>query len=150
MKLVKHLKDQGIPVAVATSSHRKAFDLKSSQNGELFCLFDEIICGDDVEIKKGKPAPDIFLAAAKRLGHELRDCSDCLVFEDAPSGVLAGLNAGMHVCWVHDINMSVDDDLRSRVKECIHTMELFGELCLFSEYTHSIYVDPVKFGLPHF
>jgi beta-phosphoglucomutase-like phosphatase (HAD superfamily) len=134
MKLVRHLKGKGIPIAVATSSHRKAFELKSSQNGELFDLFDEIVCGDDMEIKKGKPAPDLFLTAAKKLGHDLEDCSNCLVFEDAPSGVTAGLNANMAVCWVHDIKMSVDEHLKSNVHECIHSMELFGATHSFLDH----------------
>ena len=48
-------------------------------------------------MKQGKPAPDIFLLAAKRLGVEP---AQCLVFEDAPSGTEAALAAGMSVVVV--------------------------------------------------
>ena len=48
-------------------------------------------------IKQGKPAPDIFLLAAKRLGVEPKEC---LVFEDAPSGTEAAIAAGMSVVVV--------------------------------------------------
>jgi pseudouridine-5'-monophosphatase len=42
-----------------------------------------IVCGDDPELGNGKPAPDIYLLASKRLGV---DPKDCLVFEDAMVG----------------------------------------------------------------
>lgn len=70
--------------------------MKSSRNQELFDLFDAIICGDDPNIKQGKPAPDLFLAARARMGDP--PLENCLVFEDAINGIEAALNAGMHVC----------------------------------------------------
>lgn len=94
-KLVRHLYAHGIPMAVATSSTRSKFHLKTSLNKEIFELFDVIICGDDKEIKNGKPAPDLFLAAQQHLGNP--PSKNCLVFEDAVNGVQAGLNADMNV-----------------------------------------------------
>ena len=46
-----------------------------------------------------KPAPDVYLAAAKALNVSPENC---LVFEDVPMGILAGKNAGMKVCAVED------------------------------------------------
>ena len=46
-----------------------------------------------------KPAPDVYLAAAKSLNVSPENC---LVFEDVPMGILAGKNAGMKVCAVED------------------------------------------------
>jgi len=57
--------------------------------------FDAEITGDDVT--HGKPAPDLFLGAAAKLGV---DPVDCIVFEDAPAGVTAGKAAGMRVIAV--------------------------------------------------
>ena len=51
-----------------------------------------LVTAEDVE--RGKPAPDCFLLAAKRLGHAIEDC---LVFEDAPAGIAAGEAAGARV-----------------------------------------------------
>lgn len=93
-RLVRHLHQHGVPMAVATSSTRSKFELKTSRNKELFALFDHIICGDDPEIKNGKPSPDLFLAAQRRLGSP--PAENCLVFEDAVNGVQAALNANMH------------------------------------------------------
>ena len=46
------------------------------------------------EVARGKPAPDVFIEAARRLGV---DAADCLVFEDAPMGIEAAQAAGMRV-----------------------------------------------------
>ena len=53
------------------------------------------VTGEDVE--RGKPAPDCFLLAAKRLGQKIEDC---LVFEDAPAGIQAAEAAGAAVVVV--------------------------------------------------
>ncbi|KAG0348689.1 glutathione synthase [Podila humilis] len=110
MRLIKHLKAHKIPIAVATSSYHKNFVLKSSNNQELFSLFDVIVCGDDPAIKNGKPNPDIFFVARDRLAElfgqeQAPDNSQCLVFEDSPIGVQAGVNASMKVLWVPDENI---------------------------------------------
>ena len=55
--------------------------------------------GDDPEIEKGKPAPDIFLLAAKRLNVEPQHC---LVFEDSIAGIEAAIAAGMSVVAIPD------------------------------------------------
>lgn len=59
------------------------------------------------EVKKGKPEPDVYLEAARRLGVEP---ADCLVFEDIVSGIQAGLNAGMQVCAVRDVDSMYQDE----------------------------------------
>ncbi|KAI8852497.1 HAD-like domain-containing protein [Chytridium lagenaria] len=63
----------------------KPFNLKAKNNQNLFKLFDgHITCGDDHRIKAGKPAPDIFLTAAEKLGFDMASGTEkCLVFEDA-------------------------------------------------------------------
>ena len=59
--------------------------------------FEAVVCADEVAC--GKPAPDIFLAAADRLGHRP---SECIVLEDSPPGVLAAHHAGMRCYWIPD------------------------------------------------
>lgn len=102
-QLTRHLAAHGIPQALATSSTRHFLQLKTQRHHSWFTIFDVVITGDDPEVKWGKPAPDIFLTAAKRLGAEP---GRCLVFEDAPAGMLAALAAGMKVVVVPDPNMN--------------------------------------------
>ncbi|MCX7872800.1 MAG: HAD family phosphatase, partial [Verrucomicrobiae bacterium] len=54
--------------------------------------FDAIVSGEDV--KHGKPDPEVFLLAAKRIG---KKPEECVVFEDAHVGIEAGLKGGMKV-----------------------------------------------------
>ncbi|XP_031271653.1 (DL)-glycerol-3-phosphatase 2 [Pistacia vera] len=101
-RLIKHLHAKGIPFCLATGSHRRHFELKTQRHGELFSLMHHFVLGDDPEVKQGKPSPDIFLAAAKRFEGSPVESDKILVFEDAPSGVLAAKNAGMSAVMVPD------------------------------------------------
>jgi pseudouridine-5'-monophosphatase len=102
-RLTAHLTRHGIPQAVASSSRRRDFELKVSMHREWFACFQCVVLGDDPEVNRGKPAPDIFLAAAKRLGVSPQQC---LALEDAPSGVEAARAAGMSVVAVPYPGMS--------------------------------------------
>ncbi|KAL0084328.1 HAD-like domain-containing protein [Phycomyces blakesleeanus] len=102
-RLIRHLHAKGVPIAVATSSTREKYELKTSLHKELFELFDHIVCGDDKGIVNGKPSPELFLVAQQRLGNP--PAENCLVFEDAVNGVEAALNAKMHVVWIPDANI---------------------------------------------
>ena len=62
-------------------------------------LFDTVVTIDDVAA--AKPAPDLFLEAAHRLGVP---ADGCLVLEDSPQGLLAAQNAGMAVVDVNDLS----------------------------------------------
>lgn len=67
------------------------------------------ITADDKRLKAGKPAPDPFLLAAKELGF---DAKKCVVFEDSPSGIRAGVASGatvIAVCTSHE---------RSKIENC--------------------------------
>jgi pseudouridine-5'-monophosphatase len=89
-RLIRHLASNYIPIAVATSAPLCYFDLKITRYQNLFQLFNAIVTSDDVSACK--PAPDLFLEAARQLGVE--PCA-CLVLEDAPSGIKAAKAAGM-------------------------------------------------------
>ncbi len=91
--LVVQLAERGVPLALATSSDRELFDVKSAAH-DWFDRFGVVICGDDPRIGALKPAPDIFLLAAAELG---LPAEAALVFEDSPAGVTAARAAGMRV-----------------------------------------------------
>jgi pseudouridine-5'-monophosphatase len=101
---VRQLRSEGIRMAVATSSDRDFYQLKVRSHG-WFDLFDAVVCGNDPRVKAKKPAPDIFLVAARELGVEPHRC---LVFEDSPAGLEAGLAAGMRVVAIPDPGAGVE------------------------------------------
>jgi len=101
-RFTRALHERGVPQAVATSSERHLFALKTERHGAWFSIFAAAVVGDDPRVKQGKPAPDIFLVAAAEM-HAAP--SACVVFEDAPAGVEAAHAAGMQVVAVPDAAM---------------------------------------------
>ena len=87
----------GIKTAVASSSPLRQIE-NNLENAGMENCFDAIVSGDEVE--KGKPAPDIFLLAAKRIGVPLGKCT---VFEDSPHGIEGALRAGMKAVMIPDL-----------------------------------------------
>ena len=90
----RELRSRGIPVAIASSSPRERLHRTLSRAG-LLDAFDVTVAGD--EVARGKPAPDMFLLAAERLGVP---AETCVVVEDSPPGVRAGVAAGMRTIAV--------------------------------------------------
>jgi HAD superfamily hydrolase (TIGR01509 family) len=91
---VERLARAGLPLAVASSAHRAVIDAALGALG-IAGLFGAVVSSD--EVAHGKPAPDVYLLAARELGV---DPADCLVVEDSLNGVLAGRAAGMTVVLI--------------------------------------------------
>lgn len=91
-------------LAVATGGHTKIIAKELLEDVKLAQYFVEIISSDDVQ--KGKPDPDVFLFAAKKLGEIPQEC---VVIEDAVNGVIAAHRAGIPV-------IGVNSDERQREK----------------------------------
>lgn len=111
MELLAELKKRGVHMALATSSNKNNFKIKSEHLGDLFQNFEleHQVLGDDPRIPagRGKPAPDIYLLALSTLNKTLEakgqapiQPEECLVFEDSVPGVESGRRAGMQAVWV--------------------------------------------------
>lgn len=94
--LLALLRSRNVPAAVATSSEADFTDLSLNRAG-LSNVFQAIVTGDQIE--RGKPAPDIYLAAAAKLG--VRP-DRCVALEDSESGAVAASTAGMVTLLVPD------------------------------------------------
>ena len=107
-KFLEHLRSKGIKMGIATSNKRSMVDvvLKSLNMKDFF----EVITTSD-EVKRGKPAPDVYLATANLLNVEPKNC---LVFEDVVAGIMAGKSAGMKVCAIED---DFTKEVRQKKKE---------------------------------
>lgn len=95
---VLSLSERGYSLAVGTSSTKKLYQIKTGHHA-WFSRFSAVISGDHPEVRELKPAPDIFLAAARAIAAEP---SRCLVIEDSPAGVSAARAAGMRVVAIPD------------------------------------------------
>ena len=97
IELLQYLKSCDIKLAIATSSGlSRVYDL--FRNYHVIEYFDEIVCGPDV--KRGKPAPDIFLKACEKLGVEP---GKAIVLEDSEAGIEAAYNAHVRVICIPDM-----------------------------------------------
>jgi HAD superfamily hydrolase (TIGR01509 family) len=96
-QLLACLHARQVPCAVASSAQRKQLEARLIQAG-LYPHFEAFAGGD--EVAHGKPAPDVFLLAAERLGV---NPSACLVFEDSEHGARGAVAAGMQVVIVPDL-----------------------------------------------
>ncbi len=92
--LVKVLREKGVKVAVATGSTPKSILPIMAKFG---IEVDAIATAEDV--KRGKPNPDLFLCAARKLGVPPQNC---IVIEDSDVGIEAAQNAGMHAMRYYD------------------------------------------------
>jgi HAD superfamily hydrolase (TIGR01509 family) len=97
--LLQRLRGAGYKLSVATAAppENRALVLEGLKLGRFF----DAVVGPEGAVR-GKPAPDIFLAAARAVSVKPEDC---VVFEDAPNGVRAGVAAG---CAVAAVTTTVD------------------------------------------
>ena len=96
LEFLKELKKRKISVGISSSNSRELIQMVLEAHGILEYFDCITTC---CEVKKGKPAPDVYLKTACGLGVEPKAC---LVFEDVPMGILAGKRAGMKVCAIDD------------------------------------------------
>ena len=90
--VVEDLAARSNPLAVASSGERAKILTNLAKVGLLNYFGDQI--SSATEVAEAKPAPDVYLLAARKAGYEP---SDCIAIEDSPNGVLAALRAGMQV-----------------------------------------------------
>lgn len=130
-RLLMHFHTCKVPMAIATSSHKRHFDLKTRRHRDLFDkVFHHVVTGDDVD--RSKPEPDIFIKAAERFPGKV-DPANVLVFEDAILGVEAANRAGMRVVWVPTVYG--DENILLKADQTLTTL---------------VHFEPEQWGLPPF
>lgn len=94
LDLLSRLHDSGTRIAIGSSAPPENIDLILLRSGIRPFI---TATANGSEVRRGKPAPDVFLLAAQRLA---ADPAHCTVVEDAPSGIVAARAAGMHALAV--------------------------------------------------
>ena len=102
-EILKELKRNHIPVALASSTRSDIVKLELAEANLLSC-FDAVLGGDMAS--RSKPEPDIFLAAAADLQAEPESC---YVLEDSHNGIRAAYRAGMHPIMVPDMQQPTEE-----------------------------------------
>ena len=97
-ELLDCLNERKTSVAVATSSDRQYADFSMKAAGLDLASFAQVVTGE--QVANGKPAPDIYIEAARRLGIPP---ARCLALEDSDAGILSASAAGMIAVMVPDL-----------------------------------------------
>jgi HAD superfamily hydrolase (TIGR01509 family) len=111
-ELLEYLKSEGIPCALATSTPMRLVEHNMSVTG-IGKYMDAIVTGDMVE--NGKPAPDIFIEAGRRIGAVP---SECMVLEDSYNGLRGASAAGMIPIMIIDELLPNDEMMNITRAQC--------------------------------
>lgn len=104
-ELLKYLTEKGYKKAVATATNLETTVKYLTQLG-IKDYFDEIITASMVE--NGKPAPDIYIKAAEKIGLAP---SECLALEDSPNGILSAYRAGCKAVMIPDLTQPDEETM---------------------------------------
>ncbi|KAJ6224619.1 hypothetical protein RDWZM_003164 [Blomia tropicalis] len=114
VKLITHLSNNKIPMAICTGSMQETFDFKVERFGDFFKpgnIFQHIVIGaNDPEVKQNKPMPDPYLVCMNRFNNNKIDPiqpNQFLAFEDSPTGLASAVSAGCQSILVQD-NPKID------------------------------------------
>ena len=123
-RLVKRCYKKNIPMALVTSSSYESLQIKTAHH-KWMNLFSIQVLGDDKLLAKGKPAPDPYLLAAKKLNIAPQEC---WAVEDSISGVSSALKAGCYVFFLkekdEDLTKNEFFEQSSNLKKIKHLNEI--------------------------
>lgn len=110
-QLLSYLKEHHYKILLASSSQKDRAVSILDQN-EVTCFFDDMVFG--LEVKRGKPYPDIFLKAQEKSGEAPENC---LILEDSEAGIQAAHSAGIDVICIPDMKVPADEFKRMAICE---------------------------------
>ena len=115
-ELLDFLKAKNVKIALATGTSRPSVEHHIKEvNSEHYFL--AMVCGN--EVQNGKPAPDVFLEAARQIGESPENC---FVFEDSENGIKAAVQAGMKAIGIPDI-APFNDETKKMLFAEINTLD---------------------------
>ena len=116
LECVNGLKERQIKIALVTSTPREVVEEYFQYRPELQSAFDAILCGG--EVAHSKPAPDMYLEAARRLGIPP---GECVGVEDSGAGVHSVSSAGCLSVMIPDL-LSYDEKVAGAVDVCLYDL----------------------------
>lgn len=119
--ILNWLKEKGLKTALATATPPERAKRYLTSVG-LYDFFDEVVTASMV--KRGKPAPDIYEFACKKLG---LSPGDCIAVEDSPNGAVSAADAGCVTVIVPDMD-EPDDELKNKVFKVLDNLKMLSLL----------------------
>lgn len=119
-ELLGFLKSTELKTAVATATDMQRTTMYLRSIGVFDC-FDRIVCGNMIE--NGKPAPDIYITAAKELGLA---CGECIALEDSPNGIRSAFDAGCKAVMIPDLSQPDEETSKMLYAKCNDLAEVIG------------------------
>lgn len=110
-EILEYFRSQGVKMAVGSSSRRGPIEGNLARGG-IRSYFETVVSEED--LSRGKPDPEAFLTAARRLG---LSPTDCYVFEDSFNGIRAGHAAGCCTVMIPDLRQP-DDEIAGYYDAC--------------------------------
>ncbi len=136
--LVKWCFDNNIPMALVTSSSSSSVNYKTASH-DWINLIETRVYGDDNLLQKGKPAPEPYFLATKKLGISPENC---WAIEDSISGVSSALGAGCKVWYLNNLLEDIYQESTTKSAQSIyqikHLSEILSELMTIKK-TNTIY-----------
>ena len=135
-ELIKRLKQLGFTIILATMTTQVQLDIYSKKNQKMLSqmditkAFDLITRKEDVKCKK--PDPEIYNMIRQHFNAEP---SECLIFEDSYTGVLASKNAGIEVVNIYDKYADLDRDKINAIAD--YRIDNYRQFINFLEHTYA-------------
>lgn len=115
LEFIADLKANGVKCAIVTSSNQKKMENVKKAIPNFYELFDKVLTSED--FAASKPAPDCYLLGAKVFGAEI---GECVVFEDAFTGLQAGMSSG-----IFTIGLATCNSVEAIKDKCDYVLEGF-------------------------
>lgn len=123
MEALKRLKEAGCTIALATATPAERAKEQLKQAG-LLEYFDEVVSA--VQVERGKPAPDVYLYACRKL--EVLP-EETFAVEDSPNGAMSAITAGLKVIFVPD-QTKPEGEVEKRIYACIPSLMKLPEILM--------------------
>lgn len=120
---LKQLKKEGCRIALATATPIERAKEQLEQVG-LLKYFDEVVSA--VQVERGKPAPDVYLYACRKLGIAPEEA---FAVEDSPNGAMSAIKAGIKVIFIPD-QTQLEPELLEQIYACIPGLVHLPEILL--------------------
>ena len=126
-KLLVHLYENGVTMAIATNVTKPQFEM-TLEFAPRFIKdhFSHWVCGgDDPEVKANKPDPQVYWVCANRFSPPPKSFESCVIFEDSIRGITGAVNSGMKSVLINRTKAGLSEEITNEITVCVDSLESF-------------------------